>query len=186
MDINLDLVAKLLAPVITLIGIIAKKYLEVKPKLVTYLVHSSTISIGDQVRTHFNTHSIVVRNAGKKTANNIRIGHRYLPAYQIFPQLNHEKLEGSNGSVEILIPTLVPNEQINISYLYFPPFTWDQIHAYCKSDEMTAEYVGIVPTIPPTRLQLTIVWTLILTGATTIFYWAIYLILHWAQQTNME
>ena len=33
------------------------------------------------------------------------------------------------------MPTLVPNEQVTISYLYFPPTTWKQINGPVKSDE---------------------------------------------------
>ena len=146
MDINVDLIGKILAPILTAIGgIIAKRYFEARPKLITYLVHASAIPLSDEENTKVNTHSIVVRNAGKRTAHNIRIGHNFLPAFQIFPQLAREVVKGANNSAEIVIPTLVPGEQINISYLYFPPEVYSQVHSYCKSDEMAAKYINVIP-----------------------------------------
>ena len=154
---ELDTIAKLLAPIATaIIGFLVKKYLEARPKLITYLVHASAIPLHDDKNTEVNTHSIVVRNAGKRTAHNVRIGHNFLPkSFQLYPQLTHNIVEGDNGAAEILIPTLVPDEQVNISYLYFPPDTWHKVNSYCKSDEMSAKYINIVPSLQLNRFQLT-------------------------------
>lgn len=184
MSIDIDVVGKLLAPIITaVVGFITKRYFEARPKLITYLVHASAIPLEDEKKTSVNTHSIVVRNSGKSTAHNVRIGHNFLPAFQIHPQLAHEVVRGTNNSAEIIIPTLVPGEQINISYLYFPPDVWSQVHSYCKSDEMTAKYINIIPTAQPNKLQLAAVWSLLFIGASTLVYWAIYWLWMWAQKS---
>jgi len=183
MNIDIDTIAKLAAPMISAIGIIIKKALEKRPKLITYMIHTSAIPLGDEKNTSANFHSIVVRNAGKKTANNIRIGHYFLPAFQINPHLAHE-VTRINNSAEILIPNLVPGEQINISYLYFPPLTWNQIHSYCKSDEMTAKYINIIPAIQPNTIQLITIWGLMFIGASTLLYWMIYFTLSWVQKNR--
>jgi hypothetical protein len=168
-----EIIAKLAAPVITaIIGFILKLYLEAKPKLVTYLVHASEIPLHDENKSKVNTHSIVVSNTGKKTANNIRIGHNYLPkSFQLHPQLTHEVSKGDNDSAEILIPTLVPGEQINISYLYWPPVVWSKIHSYCKCDEANAKYLNVSPTQQLSNLQKWLIWSLIFIGASTVVYW---------------
>ncbi|MGE5241046.1 MAG: hypothetical protein ACM3NI_05305 [Bacteroidota bacterium] len=182
MDINIDILGKLLAPILTaIVGFIGKPYLEARPKLITYLVHASAIPFGDEKKTNVNTHSIVVRNSGKRTAHNVRIGDNFLPAFQIHPQLAHEVVRGPNNSAEIIIPTLVPGEQINISYLYFPPDVWNQVHSYCKSDEMSAKYINIIPAAQLNKLQLTAIWGLLFVGAPTLVYWAIYWLWMWAQ-----
>ena len=47
MDINIDVIGKILAPILTaIVGTIAKKYFEARPKLITYLVHASAIPLG--------------------------------------------------------------------------------------------------------------------------------------------
>lgn len=184
MDIDIDVVGKLLAPILTaIVGFFVKIYFEARPKLITYLVHASAIPLEDEKNTNVNTHSIVVRNSGKRTAHNVRVGHNFLPAFQIHPQLAHEVVRGSNNSAEIVIPTLVPGEQINISYLYFPPDVWSQVHSYCKSDEMVAKYINIIPTAQLNKLQLAAIWSLLFIGASTLVYWAIYWLWVWAQKS---
>lgn len=180
---DLDVIAKLLAPIITgIVGWLIKEYLEARPKLITYMVHASAIPLHDEKKTSVNTHSIVVRNAGKKTAHNVRIGHAWLPpSFQLYPQLTHEIIEDENGAAEILIPTLVPDEQINISYLYFPPDTWHKVHSYCKCDEVSAKYVNVVPSPQLSKLQLASLWLLLFIGASTVVYWSFIKIWAWVQ-----
>ncbi|WP_429057188.1 hypothetical protein [Aeromonas veronii] len=174
-------IVKLASPIITaIIGFVIKSYFEAKPKLVTYLVHASEIPLHDENKSKVNTHSIVVSNSGTKTANNIRIGHNFLPkSFQLFPQLTHEITWGENESAEILIPTLVPGEQVNISYLYWPPVVWSQIHSYCKCDEVNAKYLNVAPTQQLSTFQKTIIWTLIFIGASRVVYWIFMQILAW-------
>lgn len=180
---DLDTLAKLVAPAITaIIGIIVKKYFESRPKLITYLVHASAIPLHDEKNTNVNTHSIVVRNAGGRTAHNVRIGHNYLPkSFQLYPQLTHEVTPGDNEAAEILIPTLVPGEQVNISYLYFPPDTWHKVHSYCKSDEVNSKYINVVPSPQLGLPQKTLIWFLIFIGASTMVYWLFIQIWGWIQ-----
>ena len=105
---DIDTLAKLLAPIITAItGFFVKEYFEARPKLITYLVHASAIPLHDEKNTHVNTHSIVVRNAGKKTAHNVRIGHNYLPqSFQLHPQLTHEIIKGEMGGGRNINPNI--------------------------------------------------------------------------------
>ena len=175
MAFDLEVLAKLLAPVIAaVIGAVVKKYFEAKPKLITYLVHSSAIPLNDNSNTQVNTHCIVVRNAGKKTAHNVRIGHNVLPkGFQVFPLLSYKVIESTNGSAEILIPTLVPNEKVSISYLYFPPLLWNQVNSYTKSDEGFASVINAIPTPQPPRFVVALVWLLMFLGASTLVYWAV-------------
>ncbi len=99
------------------------------------------------------THSLVVRNTGRKSAQNVRIGHHVRPLnYDLAPPVFHWIGDVPNGGWEILIPTLVPGEQLQISYLYFPPLTWNQINSYVKSDEYLATPYSIEPSPPTTRL----------------------------------
>lgn len=175
MSFDFEALAKLLSPLLAaLIGTTAKYYLEAKPKLISYLVHSSAIPLNDNTNTQINTHSIVVRNVGKKAAHNIRIGHNFLPkSFQIYPPVSHDILFNPNGANEILIPSLVPNEQISISYLYFPPMTFNQVNAYAKSDEGLALIINAIPTPQPSKLVIAVLWILLFIGASTITYWTL-------------
>ncbi len=140
-------------------------------KLISYLGHVSAFILRDEKRTQVYTHAIVVRNAGKKTANNVRIGHNQLPPdFQIYPSVPHKVESIATGGSEILIEKLVPGEQITVSYLYSPPLTWGQINSYTKSDEGFAEILNVVPTPQASKWVINLLWVLIGIGVIAIIY----------------
>lgn len=97
------------------------------------------------------SHSVVIRNVGKKTAKNVRVSHNgAITFHQLSPQIKYDLTTYPNGW-EILIPTLVPNEQVQIAYLYFPPITVNGFHGTTKSDEGFAQVLNVLPTpmLPP-------------------------------------
>ena len=116
---------KIISPLITLIfGAILKYYTEEKSKLVSYIGHISAFTLRDEQKTNVFTHSIIVHNAGRKSARNVRLSHNVLPLnITIYPPVQYSIERNPEGSGEIVIPVLVPKEQITISYLYFPPVT---------------------------------------------------------------
>lgn len=181
-SLDLDLIIKILSLIVTVLIAIINRYFEAKPKLISYLVHASAIPVYDENNIQkgtINTHSIVVLNIGKKTAHNIRIGHHYLPkGFQVFPPVSHTILNNSDGSAEIVIPTLVPNEQVSISYLYLPPVTYNQVNAYTKSDEGLANIINVIPTQKPSKFVAMLIWLLVFLGMLTLVYSLFFLITH--------
>ncbi len=193
MDISLiEPWLKVASPVLVAIfGWVGKKLFSDRAKLVHFLVHAaahplpqnvSPSNVGStqvqqlsaQPLQNVNTHSFVIRNIGNRTANNVRIGHAWLPrSFRIYPELAH-RVEGmAEGPAEIVLPTLVPNEQVTISYLYWPPVMWNQVGAYVKSDEGMARGVNVIPTVPyPPVLRYTMI-ALFLVGASTTVYWVL-------------
>lgn len=184
LELDLDSVFKVLSPIlVAVVGGLFKRYAEGKPKLITYLVHSVAHPLPGavpdpenpqgQVRS-VHTHTIVVMNRGKKTAHNVRIDHAVFPgSHVLVPPVNHSVTHGPGGSAEILIPTLVPNEQVSISYLYFPPLTWNQINGWVKCDEGMAKAIQVIPSTPPPKPLIWLAWTLAFVGASTVVYWVL-------------
>jgi len=172
---------KLVSPVITLIiGALIKYYTEEKSKLVTYISHVSSFTLNDEQKSKVYAHSIIVRNNGSKSAKNIRICHNKFPEHvQVFPPVQYT-IEKANteGAYEIVMPTLVPKEQVTISYLYFPPTTWDEINSYTKSDEGLAKVLNITPIEKPSKLIIYTSLLLMFIGATYLTYWIFKLIEH--------
>ncbi|PFG24152.1 hypothetical protein ATH90_2942 [Pseudomonas lurida] len=187
MEFTLEAVVKLAAPFLTgVVGLLTKVYLDAKPKLVCYMIHSIAIPTRNQSDSKappiiVHTHTIAVRNTGKKSATNVRIGHYFLPDFQITPPLNYEVNRNTDNTGEILIPTLVPGEQIAIGYLYFPPQTYQNINSYCKSDEVLAKYINVVPMAPIGKVQVFILWSLVFIGASSLVYWLLTLLVLWAK-----
>jgi hypothetical protein len=98
------------------------------------------------VKVWANSHSIFVKNVGRKTATSVRIGHNARPySFQIFPAASYELLRGQGNAWEICIPTLVPNEFVQIAYLYDPRMQWATIDSYVKSDECMAITKNVAP-----------------------------------------
>ena len=69
-----------------------------------------------------------------------------------------------------VIPTLIPDEQVTISYLYFPPTTWDKINGHIKSDEGFARVVKVLPTVQPPKWLIRLSASLALLGLTALIY----------------
>jgi len=98
------------------------------------------------------------------------------PNISLYPNIPYIIENTTGGASEIIIPQLVPKEQVTISYLYFPPDTWNKINSYTKSDEGFAKIINVIPMPKPAKLALGIVWLLMFIGASFLIYWLIRLI----------
>jgi len=96
--------------------------------------------------------------------------HPYLPSFNVYPDIEHRVDDLPGGGKEIIIPTLVPNEQVTISYLYFPPVTWNQVNGQIKSNEGLARVLQVLPTQQYPSWFNHLVAGLMLTGLIAIIY----------------
>lgn len=148
MEINWPVVATIAAPVITLfIGITINRFIERKPKLIAYFTHTSAFKLTGANPITVHTHGIVIKNIGRKAATDIRVRHNFLPQnFNIYPVVDYHVQNLPGGGTEIMFPTLVQNEQVSISYLYFPPVFYNQIHAGIRHSDGFATEVTALPT----------------------------------------
>ena len=147
MHINWDIVVALAAPVIALFaGIWINRHFGDAAKLISYYGHVATFRYtppgGEMVL--INTHAVVIRNAGRKAAMNVRLSHHSLPDFNIWPPVQHHTQPLPTGGTDIVIPTLVPGELITVSYLYFAPMTAAQINAGIKCDQGIAQAIPVI------------------------------------------
>jgi hypothetical protein len=185
MHVDWTLFARYAAPILgVIVGIVLNRYFEKRPRLVSYMPHSSAVGItppGGQL-TYVYSHSMVVRNAGRKAANNVRLGHNVLPNFSVYPNVPHVVSPLPAGGSEIVFPMLVAGEQVTVTYLYVPPLTWSGVHTYIKSDEGFAQVLIVLPTPQPPPWLRRILWTLIVLGAITVLYaigeGVVFLVLH--------
>jgi len=134
-----------------LLGAALVIWLERRPKLISWLGHTSAVRMppaqSQTLPIDIYTHTVVVWNAGRRAANNVRLGHNYLPTtYTVLPAVVYRVENPPGGGAEIVFPTLVPKEQVTITYLYYPPVTYGQINSYVKSDEGMARIITVLPT----------------------------------------
>ena len=147
MLIDWMVVATIAAPIIALFaGVWVNRRFENRPHLISYYGHVSSFRHtppgGQPLQVH--THAVVLRNTGRVSATNVRLVHGVLPGFQIWPEIAHRVENLPGGGREIVIPTLVPGEQITVSYLYFPPLVYNQINAGVKCDQGFAKEIPVL------------------------------------------
>lgn len=180
MFLDPDLIAKIAGPSLSLvIGAALKQYTEARSRVVSFIGHVSAFTLQDEQHTVVHTHSVVVRNAGRRAAHNVRLAHGVLPPnVMIYPPVQHSFERNPDGSGEIVLPVLVPKEQITVSYLYFPPLLWNQINSTTKSDEGFAKIINVMPVPRPSKGVIAAVWLLSFVGASFALYWVVRLAIY--------
>ena len=173
MAIDWHAVATIASPVIGLfVGVWVNRRFESRPILISYFSHVSAFRYtppGGQP-SQVNTHSVVLRNAGRKSATNIRLHHALLPEFNIWPIVVHNVETLRDGSQDIVIPTLVPGEEITVSYLYFPPVIVGQVNAGVKCDQGFANQITVLLQRQYPRWFNRTVIALFLVGVVTVAY----------------
>lgn len=151
---------------------------ERRARLISYYGHVSAFKTTPPGGTpiQVNAHSVIVQNAGRKVATNVRLRHKYLPDFVISPGIQHSIDQLPSNERDIVIPSLIPKEQITVSYLYFPPITYEQIHAGIRSDEGFAEAIPVLLQRQYPRWIIVCLQILIALGAITVLYFAIHLV----------
>lgn len=165
--------AIIIAPVAALfVGALLNRATERRPKLITHLGHVSAHRVPQQDGTFVDvfTHSVVLRNTGRKPAANVRISHDTLPNYNVFPQINCYTENLPDGGSDIVIPKLVPGQLITISYLYFPPITWRNTNVSVRSDEGFAKEINVLPTKQYPKWLNFVAAVLMLIGLSSLLY----------------
>jgi hypothetical protein len=167
-----DVVAKIAAPLVAaLFTFLLQRWNERKPRIVSYLGHVSAFKLKGQTQTDVFAHSVIVRNTGRKPARDVRVGHNILPEnFTVQPPIQYEIVSNPDGARELVFPVLVPSEQVTISYLYFPPLTWQQINSYTKHDEGFARVISVIPTPQYPWYVRWLVGALMFIGASFLIY----------------
>ncbi|MBL8998724.1 MAG: hypothetical protein JNL44_15530 [Gemmatimonadetes bacterium] len=173
MAIDWSVVVDVAVPVGTLfLGVLVQRWFESRPSLISYFGHVSAFKFTNNAgeKSYVYTHSVVLRNAGRKTATNVRLQHGVLPEFEIYPPVDYHVHDLPSGSKEIVIPVLVPHEQITINYLYFPPLTYANVNQGIKSDEGFAREIPVLLQRQYSGLFNFAVAVLLLVGLVTLAY----------------
>jgi len=175
MTVDWNLVASISMPIITLfLGALLNKLIESREKLIAHLGYISSHRVRsaepDGEPTLVNTHSVIIKNTGRKAAKNVRLGHTFLPDVNVFPDVDYTTNPLPGGGTEIVFPTLAPKKEVTVSYLYFPPDTWERVNTHIESDEGPAKIVQVLLQQQPKPWQLKIIWFLIIVGLIATVY----------------
>jgi hypothetical protein len=182
MGIDWHLVARIGAPLAAgVLTFLLTKFLQDRPRLVTYYGHASahqmkpTEANPEGITVH--THSVVVRNAGRKAATNVRVSHAILPQdFNVFPAVHYSVEKTPENTSDIVFPKLVPKEQVTISYLYFAPVIFHQTTSGVKSDEGFARVLEVLPTPQPAKWVVIAFYTSCILGLFSLCYLTVVLV----------
>jgi hypothetical protein len=170
--IDWNIAATIAAPTIALfVGAALDRVIERRPKLIAYLAHTSAFRLAAPPHTQVHTHSIVIRNTGRRAAFDIRVSHFFLPDnFYVFPDTEYTVAQLPGGNRDIVFNTLPPGDQITISYLYFPPVLFNQINGLIRHRDGIAMQITVLPTPQYPRWLARSLWALIVLGAITAGY----------------
>jgi hypothetical protein len=121
------------------------------------------------------THTIVIRNAGRLAAHNIRVPHQRSLAqmgvhFSVERGVDFKMQNLPGGEEEFLFPILAPKQQVTIGYLYFPPVLFTDIHLPIRSDEGLARQLFVLPTPQAPRWRIYLLWLFTIIGVATVLY----------------
>lgn len=161
-----------------LIGIFCNRVFENRPRLITYFGHISAGKIrpGQQPELDVFTHSVVIKNVGQKPATNVRVEHNPLIAniqtmISVYPPIRYQIFKIPGGGEELQFDRLLSDEEVIITYVYFPPLKFDQIVSRVKSDECIAKRVNVLLSRQFPLWFLNILRVLLVIGFVTSVYW---------------
>lgn len=173
MSIDWNVVATIVSPLIALLfGVWVNRRFENRANLIAHYGHIAAFVSKTDTGVPFNvhTHAVVLRNTGRKSATNVRLHHRHLPDFTIYPSIVFHEEKLPDGSKDIVIPSLIPGKQITISYLYFPPDTVSEINSGIDCDQGFAKVIPVLLQRQYPKFVNVIVAVLMFCGLVSIIY----------------
>jgi hypothetical protein len=178
MNIDWNIFLTIAMPIISIFfGALITHLFTNRERLITHYGHVSSFKVkqeeADKDDYWVYTHSVVIRNIGRKTARNVRLGHAVLPQnVRVEPDIDYIQKDLPGGGKEFVFPSLVPKKQVTISYLYFPPLTYNQINTHVESDEGPAKLVTALLQPQAPKWLVKLIWALIVIGTVALIYLA--------------
>lgn len=130
------------------VGIILDRLRARRADLIFYYSHPQWVTLpaqpGQQQMPAVGTFTLFLWNQGKAPAREVHIGHTWLPASNVFPDIPREIRQTPGGTYALRFPTFPARTLVSISYLYFGPLTVDQIISYVGSEDGTAKHIPVM------------------------------------------
>jgi hypothetical protein len=195
MAVDLSLAVRIAENVVVFfVGVLLNRFIERRPRLTAYYGHVGVFRVAPPPGSPPNapvllihTHTVVIGNAGRLAAHNVRVPHRGPLGganinVHVEPGINYSTQILQGGQEEILFPILVPKQQITISYLYFPPITFQTIHLPIRCDEGVAVHLNVIPTLQRPRWLNVLLLLLAMVGVGATLY-GVFELARWAGVT---
>jgi hypothetical protein len=124
------------------------RFITRRAKLLVYANHPQWVTLpppqGQPVLPPVETFSLYLFNQGKAVARDVHVGHYWLPAYNVYPDLPRDIIATPGGGTAIHFAVIPPGTLITISYLIFGNFAVDNIVSYISSEEGQAQRIPVI------------------------------------------
>lgn len=138
------------------------RFIARRAKLVFYTSHPQWVALpppaqGQPGVAPIGTFSLFLFNQGKAPAREAHVGHYFLPAYNVYPDIPRDVVQTPGGGTAIRFAIIPPRLLITISYLIFGDFNIENVISYVGSEEGAAQRIPVVlqRVFPPWAIKLT-------------------------------
>jgi hypothetical protein len=99
---------------------------------------------GQQPLAPIGTFTLFLWNQGKAPAREVHIGHVFLPANNVFPDIPRDVVNTPGGGVAMRFPIFPPRTLVSISYLFFGVFSVENILSYVGWEDGLARRIPVM------------------------------------------
>jgi hypothetical protein len=124
------------------------RFIARRAKLIVYTSHPQWVTLqpqpGQPAIAPIESFSLFVFNQGKAPAREVHVGHYFLPACNVYPDIPRDVVPTPGGGTAIRFPVIPPRTLITVSYLIFGNFAVDNIISYVGSEEGAAQRIPVM------------------------------------------
>jgi hypothetical protein len=148
------------------VGLLLSRLTSRRANLICYMSQTQWVTItplpGQPAVNPIGTFTLFLFNQGKAPARDVHVGHFFLPANNVFPDIPRDTVATPSGGYAIRFPVIPPRVLISISYLYFGPP--QNVISYVGSEEGSAKQIPVVLQQVHPRWRIAIITILLLAG----------------------
>lgn len=97
-----------------------------------------------QLNQTVGTFTLFLWNQGKAPAREVHVGHFFLPAHSVYPDIPREAVATPGGGQAIRFPVVPPKTLISICYLLGVVTPVEQVLSYVGSEEGSAKHIPVM------------------------------------------
>ena len=90
------------------------------------------------------TFTLFLWNQGRAPARNVHIGHFWLPANNVYPDIPRDIVKTPGGGIALRFPIVPPRTLVSISYLFFGVHTLETILSYVGSEDGPGKHIPVM------------------------------------------
>ena len=151
-----------------IVGYVLHKLTTREAALVYYTSHIQWVSLPNpqnaQQATTIGTFTLFLWNPGKAPARDVHVGHYFLPANNVYPDIPRQTTQMPGGGHAIVFPAIAAKTQVNISYLFFGVFSIEQILSYIGFEGGSAKRIPVILQRVWPKWFLTFGWATLVLG----------------------